>query len=174
VIDTDYPPSDSAFAKAGEQVAFYVNATDDQPLTYTWYINDMISPIIVAILRWSFDEEWLYNVRCVVSDNDRETTQSWMLLVRGSATGDEELPPVGISLVGYPHPCRGIHNLLLSLPQSGQAEVRIFNCRGEMVKRFTVPGVVQEVNRIFWDTRDDSGRPVADGVYLLRLIQGGS
>ncbi len=51
--------------------------------------------------------------------------------------------------------------------------VRIFNLLGQLVREFTPPpGVVNTNWNVYWDGRDETGRPVSSGTFLVMATQG--
>ena len=59
---------------------------------------------------------------------------------------------------------------LIEVVATREAEIDIFDLMGQRIRSIpAVPGI----NRIMWDGSDDSGRPVASGVYLYRLRDSG-
>ncbi|MCK4979370.1 MAG: T9SS type A sorting domain-containing protein, partial [Candidatus Delongbacteria bacterium] len=51
-----------------------------------------------------------------------------------------------------------------------QAEIEIFNIKGQEVKTLNVENpIANSVNNIVWDSKDNDGNKVASGTYLYRL-----
>jgi hypothetical protein len=67
---------------------------------------------------------------------------------------------------------RGI-GAAFTLPAAGYATLEVFDVRGRRVRRLLRDWKEPGRHAVTWDGRDDSGRAVADGVYLLRLESGG-
>ena len=60
-----------------------------------------------------------------------------------------------------------------NLPRAGEAEIRIFDIRGALVRR-VVGGVMPAgPTHLKWAGRDDGGRRVASGIYFYRLYLDG-
>ena len=67
----------------------------------------------------------------------------------------------------------GQARLQLTVAQAGDAQVRIYNARGMLV-RDLFSGRLDAGQRVLvWDGRDTSGRTAASGVYFVRAITGG-
>jgi photosystem II stability/assembly factor-like uncharacterized protein len=60
-----------------------------------------------------------------------------------------------------------------SLPRAAEASVRIYDVTGRLVRRLVDEPLAAGERTLQWDGRDDSGRLVADGVYLVRLVADG-
>jgi FlgD Ig-like domain len=73
----------------------------------------------------------------------------------------------------YPNPFHPAATIPFTLPRSARAAVRIYDALGRRVRVLIDeerPGGAQAVT---WDGCDDRGRPVASGVYFVRLESGG-
>ena len=68
-----------------------------------------------------------------------------------------------------PNPGRGQTVLRYELPAAVTATLRIFDAEGSVVRRFTVSPRTDGQGAMRWDGRDDTGRRVSAGVYLVRL-----
>ncbi len=73
----------------------------------------------------------------------------------------------------YPNPFRGSTSLRLALSREGKAKVAVYDLVGRRI-RTLVDGVQPAGERtISWDGRDDGGRSVPAGLYLLRFEANG-
>ncbi|MDO9392214.1 MAG: FG-GAP-like repeat-containing protein [bacterium] len=59
------------------------------------------------------------------------------------------------------------------LPQSGTASLKVYNLLGQEVNTLVRENKTAGSYKINWDSRDDSGRRVSSGVYLVRLEANG-
>ena len=59
------------------------------------------------------------------------------------------------------------------MPESGEVSLVIYNLAGQVV-RTLIPGRTLKagIYDVFWEGRDEQGRPAAPGVYLYRLTAG--
>ena len=87
-----------------------------------------------------------------------------------SAVSDPSLPPPAVSLSAGPNPFSTATRITLkaSTPQE-KAMLGIYNLKGQLVKNLGAYKLAQGSLNLTWDGRDDSERPVASGIYLLRL-----
>ncbi|TMQ72612.1 MAG: T9SS type A sorting domain-containing protein [Candidatus Eisenbacteria bacterium] len=88
-----------------------------------------------------------------------------------TATDVAELPVPGVSLgPNRPNPFTGSTVIRFGLPQAARVSLRVYNVAGRVV-RSLVESSRSEAgpHDISWDGRDQSGRPLAAGVYLYRL-----
>jgi len=73
-------------------------------------------------------------------------------------------------LGSYPNPSRdGRVEILYRLPSERSSELAIYDSSGRRVRGFRLTGAAEQVGSLAWDGRDDDGREVAAGTYLLRL-----
>ena len=82
--------------------------------------------------------------------------------VGGAATG------LSVSLSG--NPFRGSARFDVFLPMAGRAELRIHDTSGRLVRSLEAGWSSAGPLSMDWDGTDERGRPVASGVYLVRLV----
>jgi hypothetical protein len=75
----------------------------------------------------------------------------------------------GESLRCYPNPFNATTEIAYQPRSAGQAELHIYSLTGQRVRRLTDNGGPQGLRRVRWDGRDDSGREVGSGLYIVRL-----
>ncbi len=82
------------------------------------------------------------------------------------------LPPASALLPNYPNPFNSRTILRYRLARAGAAELVVYDLLGQRVR--TIAKGVQPAGeyQIPWDGRDEEGRLVSSGVYLLRLKAG--
>jgi flagellar hook assembly protein FlgD len=73
----------------------------------------------------------------------------------------------------YPNPFNPVTTIRYQVKQDGPVKLRIYNVAGQLIRTLvndTVKaGVVHEVQ---WKGLNDTGSPVASGVYFYRLVAG--
>ncbi len=84
--------------------------------------------------------------------------------------GDLLVSPEKFYSRNYPNPFNPETTILFNLPQAGEVELVIYNIRGQRVSTLLNEYQQSGENRIVWDGRDESGRPVSSGVYFYRII----
>jgi FlgD Ig-like domain len=81
--------------------------------------------------------------------------------------------PSLLALIGtYPNPFRGLVRIRYSVPYTGVKNVKftIYNLSGKVVWRHEVKDVAQSgVSDLVWNGTGTDGRPVAAGIYVLRM-----
>ncbi|MFO7896095.1 MAG: FlgD immunoglobulin-like domain containing protein [Candidatus Cloacimonadales bacterium] len=91
---------------------------------------------------------------------------------------DEELNlEYNCSLSNYPNPFRpaaagsrsASTTINYALPQAGQAEIIIYNLKGQKIKTLLSEQQLAGEHSVTWNGRNDRGQAVASGVYLYQL-----
>jgi flagellar hook capping protein FlgD len=95
----------------------------------------------------------------------------WRDAVTAVPTPSDRSRPLHVAV--FPNPTRRATAILLQLPRSGDARVRIFGLSGVLVRTLHEGVLPSGRTEVAWDGRDAIGRPVAGGVYLVRLDQDG-
>ena len=54
----------------------------------------------------------------------------------------------------------------------GQAEIKIYNVKGQLVKTFRIPNPESQIPNIVWDGKDEKGKSLPSGIYLYRITAG--
>jgi len=114
---------------------------------------------------------------------------AWLVIVDSAASSPEIVPvnltvqddssaagdaPGVFALRGNaPNPFNPSTRVTFSLARDGQAVIDVLDLQGRLV-RTLLSGVVTAGERMVeWDGRDEAGRPVGSGAYLVRLRAGG-
>jgi hypothetical protein len=85
-------------------------------------------------------------------------------------------PPRGLLaiLAARPNPATDLQTFLIEIPASTLgAKLEIFDLSGRRIWRAPDGAVAAGLQEIDWDGRDDGGRIVGAGVYLVRLVGDG-
>ena len=72
----------------------------------------------------------------------------------------------------YPNPFNSSTTIRYRLAEPGPVRLEIFDVQGRRVKKLADGDVGAGVYQVEWDGMDASGKPVATGVYLVRLQKG--
>jgi hypothetical protein len=67
----------------------------------------------------------------------------------------------------------GASVLRFGLARPGRAELRVLDAAGRQVRTLLAGEIAAGEHRVAWDGRDDGGRPVAAGLYFVRLAADG-
>jgi subtilisin-like proprotein convertase family protein len=119
-----------------------------------------------------------------VSDNasiDTGTLNQWCVNLAGpadstvtAAVGEPTPTALALSPV-TPNPSRGNGAAIrFGLPRPGAASLALYDVSGRRVRSLVEGALEAGVHVCRWNGRDDSGRPLSPGIYLVRLRAGGS
>ena len=89
------------------------------------------------------------------------------------ATDGEDRLPAQFGLAqNYPNPFNPETTIEYQLPQGAPVQLRVFNILGQQIR--TLVDEVRDAGhyRVIWDGKDQSGRPVASGIYFCQLTAG--
>ena len=73
-----------------------------------------------------------------------------------------------------PNPAAGPVRIVCTSPRAGEAELAVFRVDGRRVRTIASGAWSAGPHELVWDGRDDAGREVAPGVYLVRVTVPGA
>ena len=73
---------------------------------------------------------------------------------------------------GRPNPIGGHTVVPFFLPRDGTVRLEVYNLAGQLVRVLAQDHYRAGAHEITWDARDSSGRRLASGVYLVRMLTG--
>jgi len=92
----------------------------------------------------------------------------------GAAAAGIEIEPEIVVLGGaYPNPFAAVTSFDLEVPPGEPVTVRIFDCRGALVRELSAAAASAGEGALVWDGTDSAGSRVATGVYFARISAGG-
>jgi hypothetical protein len=92
-----------------------------------------------------------------------------------NGVSEEDTPQPG-SISGlrmYPNPCRNGATIRFSQACKGLTDVGIYNILGQRVRTLIHENTPSGERELVWDGRDDAGRQLGSGVFLVRTFRGG-
>ncbi|HOT39231.1 MAG TPA: M14 family zinc carboxypeptidase [Candidatus Cloacimonas acidaminovorans] len=120
--------------------------------------------------------------RLTDSSNDIDLTDpGWTLdnimIVCGTATENSDLNNdltlLTLLYKNYPNPFNPETTLSFTLAKNSRATLKIYNPKGQLVKTIVDTDLAKGDYRYVWNGKDNSGHPVASGVYLYSLVADG-
>ena len=84
--------------------------------------------------------------------------------------GDDSAVSQVNGLQASPNPFNPTTTLHYSVETPGNVQLTVFNAAGQLVRTLVNTEATAGTHSVVWNGRDDSGRRVASGVYLVRLI----
>lgn len=151
-------------------------------LTYQITSNKRVKHLIVEMKPWHF-----YTVtrngkvvaqsktgsNGVISFSDSPGGSATYSVALGGFTNvgqtEDAIIPEGIRLANFPNPFNPETTIYYAVPEGGKANLAIFNTRGQLIRTLLSDSVSPGEHSITWDGTDDSGAPVASGVYVYRI-----
>jgi len=87
-----------------------------------------------------------------------------------TAVDDPAIVPAAFELKkNYPNPFNPSTTIAFSLREASDASLEIYNLQGQRIRSLHSGWTAGGDHSVLWDGKDDSGMPVASGVYLYRL-----
>jgi len=93
--------------------------------------------------------------------------------MHSGGTGAPDAAPAAPALACWPNPFNPAVTVRFVLPAPADVDLAAYDCRGRRLATLAAGPRSAGAHRATWDGRDDGGRPLAGGVYLLRLRAGG-
>jgi len=88
----------------------------------------------------------------------------------GVETPASSLP---IRLGATPNPSRAGFELSFALPENTEVDASVYDLGGRLVRRLERSRLPAGEQHLFWDGRNDAGREVSTGFYVVRVRAGG-
>jgi len=130
--------------------------------TLDWIAPDY--PTVNALVRViAYDEEGALG-----SDT---STKSFAIRpsVTGVETDEGALPRAFVLYPNAPNPFNPTTTIRFDMPYPGDTRVSVFGVGGRLVKEWTLASLPAGRHQLTWGGKDAGGKPVASGVYFLRL-----
>jgi len=110
---------------------------------------------------------------CYVDVNIKPSSSQSVTVTLGEGTGDSGTDHAQLRLgQNHPNPFNPSTVLDYTLPEAGRMELAVYDVQGRRVAVLVSGLMTAGDHRVEWRGLDDSGRPVASGVYLARLAAG--
>jgi len=88
-----------------------------------------------------------------------------------SIQAHEQVPPAQYGTI-YPNPFREQTTIRFSKHSSANAQINIFNLKGQKLRSYQVNSAGKAEPEIVWDGLDNQGRACASGLYLIQINDG--
>lgn len=191
VVTLDALPPDLLLL-GGQTVNFHWTTSDAHPGTtaadYTAAVRDGSTPLTtIDYLATPSETTWQYEapeissgylnllVTCRDAFGNTTTARSedFSVILSTSGVPVMGLPSRPVLEGNLPNPCNPGTTVRFSLPTEQAAVLELYAADGARVRRLAAGTFPAGRSDVFWDGRDDGGRAVASGTYLLRLSAGG-
>ena len=99
----------------------------------------------------------------------------WFFLGELSVTQATAIPdqPLTVNKV-FPNPFNPRVNVLFTLAESAHVQAAVFDLKGRKIRTLANRTMQPGEHRLDWDSRDEGGRSMSAGTYLLRITDGRS
>ena len=102
--------------------------------------------------------------------NPDETTTVNFVLEPQSAGDDPQIPVLTTTLKGnYPNPFNPETTISYSVKEAGRVKLEVYNLKGQLVRTLVDEDHAAGHYKRVFDSRDDRGRSISSGVYLVRM-----
>ncbi|MFQ6116444.1 MAG: FlgD immunoglobulin-like domain containing protein [bacterium] len=107
-----------------------------------------------------------------------------MIKLGGVSLKKQSLPPstpaASLALVpsafqlypNFPNPFNPETQIRFDLPEAAQVDLRIYNALGQLVRTLVDRSYSAGTFTVFWDSRDDEGKPLPSGIYFYKIKAG--
>lgn len=89
-----------------------------------------------------------------------------------SDADDQTVVPAVMTASSYPNPFSAETTISYSVPKDGLTTLTVYNTKGQVVRTIANANVKAGNFTAAWNGKDESGNPVANGIYFLRLENG--
>jgi hypothetical protein len=168
---------DSAYSVVGtydgSTMSIYVDGLLDGETAFagrmaTTGIDMTIGQMLPGNTEWNFKGE-IDDVR--VFNRSLSAEEVAELVGVGVSTDDPVESPSGDTIIrqSYPNPFTALTTIPYHLAASGSVDIAVFDLMGRRVRTLLSGKALKGNHEARWDGRDGAGRPVAGGVYFVRL-----
>ena len=153
--------------------------SDYQFLAYNIYRNNVI---IQSVINEEFTDENLVNgeysyfITAVYDVGTSLPSNTVSLVIDGTKAENQEILPPNFMLTNYPNPFRNSTTISFefSNEQNKQKTISIYNLKGQKIRSLesgnrVTAKATKSLSHIIWNGKDDSGKPVAAGIYYYKL-----
>ena len=81
-------------------------------------------------------------------------------------------PGCNLNLSCHPNPMAGLASIRYRVPLAGRARLSVYDISGRLVHQTPAVTTIPGENSFTWKARDERGRPLANGIYILRVEAG--
>ena len=153
----------------------FTDLSSNSPTGWVWDFGDG-NGASVQDPSHAYGATGTYTVTLTASNgcgSDPEVKTDYITVLGAAAVGDLPRRPGGLAVEAVQNPLRGAGALRVAWAGSDPVALSIVDARGRTVRRIQVAGASGE-RQVVWDGRDQAGRPVAPGLYLVLARAGGA
>ena len=133
---TGWQPQELEFSVYQDSsVTFMVSAYDvDSDLNYNWFLNEvLLADELDSIFVHTFTDVGDFDIESVISDEDNEVGQEWLVHVN-QVNADDTIVPLATTLYqNYPNPFNPSTTISFDIKEGESGRLTIFNLRGQII-----------------------------------------
>ncbi len=150
---------------AGEGLAEFPLQVQGDGITFTWQM-----PVASGAAGWELELDGVAYPLVGSGSLRLAAAPVRAALVRSPAVAR---PAEFALLPSYPNPFNPATSIAFTLAESGWTSLRLYDMAGQAVRTLVDEPLEIGLHRLTWDGRDDAGRAVAAGVYIVDLRSNG-
>ncbi|MCH9006785.1 choice-of-anchor D domain-containing protein, partial [candidate division KSB1 bacterium] len=162
----------------GDELSYFLEIAEDIQFTLNLFASDALDDTSLYLTEIStFTEGASYYWRVQARDEyEAESGYSPIGYFRFVATptsvaaAPAALPDEFALLQNYPNPFNPETQIRFQLPEVSQVLIRIFNVTGQKIRNLVDESYPAGSYAATWNGFDDSGHPVASGIYIYQLL----
>lgn len=93
----------------------------------------------------------------------------YAIVMMGELIDIEEPQNYALELDNYPNPFNPTTTISFSIPESGKAELTIYNTKGQLVNTLVNKEVTTGIHSVVWNGKDENDKAVSSGIYFYKL-----
>lgn len=93
----------------------------------------------------------------------------YAIVMMGDLIDIEEHQNYALELDNYPNPFNPTTTISFSMPESGKAELTIYNTKGQLVKTLVSEDFTAGEHSAVWNGKDENEKLVSSGIYFYKL-----
>ena len=149
---------------------------DGDSLEYVWTLGaapDTVSQTSRLIYSPDYEATGTDTVRAYISDGEDRVVHQWIVRIAVYIVGVEPETPKAYRLrPNYPNPFNPETTIRYDVAESGVVRLSVHALTGQHIRTLVDGERAAGSYSVVWDGRDDSGKVVASGVYLYRMVAG--
>jgi len=126
----------------------------------------------LAVAAYATGDAGVLSGQCPAGDGDGDLVSQADWTPVWVSVAVEETPAAALRLAAHPNPFNPSTRLAYSLGEAAHVHLDVFDARGRRVRRLLDASRSAGLFTVVWDGRDDRGRGLPGGTYLLRLEAG--
>ena len=92
---------------------------------------------------------------------------------QGNEISHDQLPVTNTNITNYPNPFNPSTTIKLELAETGVVDLAVYNIKGQKVKTLMDCSTAAGTYKCVWNGKDEQGKSVCSGQYIIRLQQNG-